>query len=154
MPGLNDQSKIGLGNRFKVKVTPGDHDLGSWAHADGLDVTWEVPDYRMGDGWNSRLFAPAITKYSTIKLTRAAEGKDSTAVRDWLAKNASPSWETNAEIQIILHDSFGAPVLTWDCRNVVIKKWSISSFKAETGSIALETLEFEHEGFLDDEHKL
>ena len=46
---LNDQSVIGLANRFTVKVTPGEHDLGSWTKAEGLDVTWDVADYRAGE---------------------------------------------------------------------------------------------------------
>ena len=150
---LNDQSKIGLGNRFKVKVTPGGWDLGSWAKADGLDVSWEVPDYRMGDGWNARLFAPANTKYNPVKLTRAADSKDSKTVRDWLNKNAI-NHDVGAEVEIKLHDSFGEPVIAWNLRNAVVKKWSITTFDAGQGSVAIEQLEIDHEGFLDDEKKL
>jgi phage tail-like protein len=150
---LNDQSKIGLGNRFKVTVTPGGWDLGSWAKADGLDVSWEVPDYRMGDGWNNRLFAPAQTKYNPVKLTRAADAKDSKTVRKWLEKN-STSYDVGAEIKIELSDSFGETVIDWNLRNVVVKKWGITTFDAGTGSVAIETLEIEHEGFLEDEKQL
>lgn len=150
---LNDQSKVGLGNRFKVKVTPGGWDLGSWAKADGLDVSWEVPDYRMGDAWNHRLFAPANTKYSAVKLTRAAEAKGSGEVRKWLEKN-SKSHDVGAEVSITLHDSFGTKVIDWNLRNVVVKKWAVTSFDAGTGSVAIETLELEHEGFLEDDKKL
>jgi phage tail-like protein len=151
--GLNDQSKIGLGNRFKVKVTPGGWDLGSWAKADGLDVNWEVPDYRMGDGWNARLFAPANTKYTPVKLTRAADSKDSRTVRDWLNKNAI-NHDVGAEVEIKLHDSFGTEVIAWNLKNAVVKKWAITTFDAGQGSVAIETLEIDHEGFLDDEKKL
>jgi len=69
--GLTDQSKVGVANRFTVKANPGDWDLGSWAKAEGLDVTWEMPDYRAGDAGNARWFFPANTKYSAVKLTRA-----------------------------------------------------------------------------------
>lgn len=150
---LNDQSKIGLGNRFKVTVQPEGWNLGSWAKADGLDVSWEVPDYRMGDGWNLRLFAPANTKYSPVKLTRAADAKDSKTVRKWLEKNAKEH-DLQAEVKIELCDSFGALVLDWHLKNAVVKKWAITSFDAGQGSVAIETLEIDHEGFLDDEKKL
>ena len=46
---LNDQSKIGLANRFGVVVDQGSFDLGSWQKCEGLDVTWYMPDYRAGD---------------------------------------------------------------------------------------------------------
>ena len=151
---LNDQSKIGLGNRFKVTVQPEGYNLGSWAKADGLDVSWEVPDYRMGDSWNQRLFAPANTKYNPVKLTRAADSKDSPQVRKWLDKTASKTWDVNSEITVVLHDSFGTPVLDWTFRNVVIKKWSITTMDAGASTVAIEQLEFEHEGFLNDENKL
>lgn len=147
---LNDQSMIGLGNRFVVEVIPGGLSLGSWAKADGLDVTWEVPDYRMGDQWNSRLFAPASTKYSTVKLTRAAESTDSEKVRTWLNKNATQH-EIGILVKIELQDSYRKRVIDWNLKNVVVKKWAITSFDAGQGSIAIETLELDHEGFLDDD---
>ena len=147
---LTDQSKIGLGNRFYVEVMPGGWNLGSWAKADGLDVSWEVPDYRMGDQWNQRLFAPANTKYTAVSLTRAADSKDSPTVRTWLEKN-SKKHDVGALVKIELRDSFGVKVIDWNLRNVVVKKWSITSFDAGTGTVAIEKLELEHEGFLDDD---
>jgi phage tail-like protein len=146
---LNEQSAIGLANRFRVKVTGGP-DLGSWQKAEGLDVTWEVADYRMGDGGNMRWFAPANTKYNPIKLTRAAEGKDSQQVRDWLNKN-SFGHKAGNEIQIVLEDSGKNQVMEWHLKNVMPKKWSITSMDAGASSVAIETLELEHEGFLDDD---
>lgn len=151
--GLNDQSKIGLGNRFKVKVTPGEWDLGSWSKADGLDVSWEVPDHRTGETWNQRFFAPASTKYTAVKLTRAAAKGDTETVRDWLVKNATKH-DLNAEVQVALCDSIGDEVMTWNLKNAVVKKWSVTSMDAGSSTIAVETLEIDHEGFLDDEWSL
>ncbi|MPZ84786.1 MAG: hypothetical protein GEV28_32145 [Actinophytocola sp.] len=153
MAGLNDQSKIGLGNRFKVKVTPGGWDLGSWAKADGLDVSWEVPEYRSGESWNQRFFAPANTKYTAVKLTRAAAAGDTETVKKWLEKN-STTHDLGAEVQIALCDSVGDKVMAWDLKNVVVKKWSVTSMDAGSSTVAVETLELEHEGFLNDEWSL
>lgn len=152
--GLNDQSKIGLGNRFKVTVhQPNKYDFGSWAKADGLDVTWEVPEYRMGDGWNSRLFVPANTKYTAIKLTRAVDKEFSEKVRAWLNLNATKH-ELDVMITIDLCDSNGDPVLAWDLKSVVVKKWAITTMDAGASQVAIETLELEHEGFLEDTKNL
>jgi phage tail-like protein len=150
---LNEQSKIGLGNRFMVTINPGGWNLGSWAKADGLDVSWEVPEYRVGDGWNSRWFAPANTKYSAVKLTRAADAKDSPTVRKWLEKNATEH-DLGAEATVELHDSSGAKVIDWHLKNVCVKKWAITSMDAGSSTVAIETLELEHEGFLQDDKKL
>lgn len=152
---LNDQSKIGLGNRFVVTVVaPGTWELGSWAKAEGLDVTWEVPEYRMGDGWNSRLFFPANTKYTPVKLTRAADSADSATVRKWLNNNAT-NHDRESVMKIELKDSTGkVVVLDWELRNVIIKKWAITSMDAGASSVAIETLEIEHEGFLEDDKQL
>lgn len=150
---LNDTSKIGLGNRFKVVVQPGGYDLGSWSKADGLEVSWEVPDYRMGDGWNTRLFAPANTTYTSVKLTRAADSKDSKTVKDWLKKNATEH-DVGADITIHLCDSNGDSVMDWNLKNIVVKKWAVASMDASSSTVAIETLEIDHEGFLEDDWSL
>src|ERR1700710_3027158 len=87
MAALNDTTKVGLANRFKVTVDPGDHDLGSFQKAEGLDVTWDMPDYRAGDGGNARWFFPANTKYTAVKLIRAVSDA-SQLVRTWLDQNS------------------------------------------------------------------
>lgn len=146
---LNDQSAIGMANRFKVKVTGGP-DLGSWQKAEGLDVSWEVAEYRMGDAGNMRWFAPANTKYNPVTLTRAAEAGDSGKVRDWLNNN-SFAHKAGKEIQIVLEDSNKKPVMEWHLKNVMPRKWSINSMDAGSSQVAIETLQLEHEGFLDDD---
>jgi phage tail-like protein len=146
---LNDQSAIGMSNRFKVKVTGGP-DLGSWQKAEGLDVTWDVAEYRMGDAGNMRWFAPGNTKYNPVTLTRAAESGDSAKVRDWLNNN-SFAHKAGKEIQIILEDPNKKTVMEWHLKNVMPKKWSINSMDAGSSQVAIETLQLEHEGFLDDD---
>ena len=92
MPIANDVP-LALANRFTVKVdAPGEIDLGSWAKVDGLDVTFDVVEYRAGDAWNSRWYCPGATKYSTVKLSRAVTA-DTEKVKKWLsdtAKNHKP----------------------------------------------------------------
>jgi|SRR5882757_3866903 len=147
---LNDQSVIGLANRFTVKVTPGEHDLGSWTKAEGLDVTWDVADYRAGDAGNQRWFFPASTKYSQVRLSRAASQGDSQKVKDWLSQT-SFHHTGGMEVQIVLHDSSTKKVLDWHLKNAMPAKWSIANFEAGGSNVAIETLEFVHEGFLDDD---
>jgi phage tail-like protein len=154
MAVLNDTTNVGLANRFLVTIIPGDYDLGSWQKAEGLDVTWDMPDYRAGDGGNQRWFFPANTKYTPVKLVRAA-CDDSMKVRDWLNKNSFTFSASRVQVKIQLFDSTGKiPVVEWDLRNALPKKWSINSMDAGASQISIETLEFDHEGFLDDEMQL
>jgi phage tail-like protein len=151
---LNDTSKIGLANRFTVVVDQGAYDLGSWQKCEGLDVSWEMSEFRSGDAGNMRWFFPANTKYKPIKLMRALTAQDSPKVRDWLNKNAWTQDATRGSITITAHDSFGEPVLSWELKNALPKSHSVNNFDAGGSSVTVETLEIEHEGFLDDEKML
>jgi phage tail-like protein len=151
MAVLNDTTNIGLANRFKVTIDPGSYDLGSWQKADGLDVTWDMPDYRAGDAGNQRWFFPANTKYTPVKLARAA-CDDSMNVRAWLNKNSFNFSQSRCIVTVQLFDSSGTKaVCTWELRNAMPKKWSINSMDAGASQVSVETIEFDHEGFLDDE---
>ena len=155
---LNDTTIIGLANRFLVTIDPGAWNLGSWQKAEGLDVAWDMPDYRAGDAGNARWFFPANTKYSSVRLSRAA-CPDSATVRDWLNKNSFsadvPGTPTRCTVTVELYDSAGkTAVCTWELRHALPKKWSINSMDAGASQVSVETIEFDHEGFLDDEVKI
>jgi phage tail-like protein len=146
---LTDSSKIGLANRFHAVATGG-YDLGSWYKVDGLDVSWDVADFRVGDQGNHRWYFPANNKYSTVKMQRAATGDDSPKVREWLNKT-SFNFQLGTIVTITLGDSALAQVMEWELRNVMPSKWSINTFDANGSAVAIETLELVHEGFLDDQ---
>lgn len=147
MPPISDSSKLGLVNRFEV-IVEGSVKLGSFNKADGLDVQWDVCDYRAGDQGNEQYFALGKTTYSKIRLTRAASKDDTPKVRDWLSTNSFKHKAITASI--ILKDSGNDEVTTWNLRRVLPVKWSITAFDATGSSVATETLEFVHNGFLDD----
>jgi phage tail-like protein len=151
MAVLNDTTNVGLANRFGVVIEPGSYSLGSWQKAEGLDVTWDMPDYRAGDAGNSRWFFPANTKYTSVKLYRAA-CDDSKAVREWLDSNSFNFSKSRCQVTVTLYDSSGKiDVLDWELRNAIPKKWSINNMDAGASQISVETIEFEHEGFLKDD---
>jgi phage tail-like protein len=144
---LNDTSKLGLANRFSVTIDFSRYNLGSWAQADGLSVKWSVAEYRAGDGGNQRWYFPGNTEYTSIKLTRAAS-MESQAVKKWL-DDTSFKWQPYSG-QIVLHDSGGAVVMTWELQHVMPVHWQILGFDAMASKVATETLEIAHEGFLSD----
>jgi phage tail-like protein len=146
---IADDVPLALANRFTVKVdAPGEIDLGSWAKVDGLDVTFDVVEYRAGDAWNSRWYCPGATKYSTVKLSRAVTA-DTEKVKKWLSDTAKS--HKPGLMVIELKDSADKPVFTWEMRSAMPAKWSVSGFDASTSKIATEQLEVVHLGFLDDD---
>ncbi len=150
---LNDNSIIGLVNRFTAKVIgESEYDLGSWYKIDGLDVTWDVADTRVGDQGNYRWIMPANTKYSAVKLSRAANKTDAEKVRKWLNKTQFDH-KVGTNVVIHLYDSNRSEPgegFIWELRNVLPAKWSISSFDANGSAVAVELLELQHEGFLEE----
>jgi len=148
---LSDKAQLGLINRFLVKVDPGDVDLGSWSKVEGLDVTFDVPEYRAGDAWNHRWYFPGHTKYSSVKLSRGATKQDTKKVQDWLKKTAT-KFELG-EVTVTLRDAHHEEVAEWKLKNSMPVKWAITGFDAGGSQVAIETLEITHDGFLDDEKK-
>jgi phage tail-like protein len=149
---LTDTSKIGLANRFVVSMSgKATYDLGSWSKAEGLDVSWDVAEYRMGDGGNDRLYFPGNTKYSNVRLSRGVS-EEAKATKTWLDKNSFDMEVFTGFIE--LYDSGAKSVAQWTLRDVMPSKWSITTFDAGASQVAIETLELVHRGFLEDERKL
>ncbi len=149
---VSHEVPLALANRFWVKVElPSKVDLGSWAKVDGLDVTFDVPEYRAGDAWNERWYCPGATKYSTIKLSRVVTPDDTKKVRDWLNKTSKS--HAPGLVVVELKDSHGDTVTDWHLRSALPAKWSVVGFDATASKIATEQLEIVHMGFLDDEQQ-
>ncbi|CRK58383.1 hypothetical protein [Alloactinosynnema sp. L-07] len=151
---LSDASKIGLANRFIVTMSGKEiYNLGSWYKADGLDVTWDVAEYRAGDNGNDRFYYPGNTKYSNVKLTRAVSEETKT-VREWLSKNSFEHEKFVAKIELRGSKQGDAVITDWELRDVMPVKWAIAGFDAGASQVSLETLELAHLGFLEDLIKL
>ncbi len=150
---LTDNSMIGLANRFKAVVVPGEYDLGSWHKVEGLDVSWDVADFRVGEMGNHRWYFPANTKYTNVKLQRGANKDDSEKVKKWL-KGTSFEHKFGIIVTITLMDSKGTEVMHWDLNNAMPSKWAVATFDSGGSAVAIETLELVHEGFLGDERSL
>ena len=150
---LTDQSMIALTNRFVVTMSgKSEYNLGSWSKAEGLDVTWDMAEYRAGDNGNDRWYFPGNTKYTNIKLLRAVSD-ETQKVRKWLNENSFDSAPFVGVIKVL--DAHGKDIAgaDWQLRDVIPVKWSVGGFDAGASSVSIETLELAHKGFLDDERK-
>jgi phage tail-like protein len=148
---LGDATLLGMANRFTVHIDNGSYNLGSWSQIDGLDVKWDVAEYRAGDAGNERWYFPANTHYSQIRMTRAASS-ESPLVKTWL-DSTSFKWAPQIGT-ITLYDSAATKIMHWDLKKIMPAKWSITTFEAGSSRVATETLEINHMGFLDDEKRL
>ena len=150
---LGDKTQVALTNRFVVTMSgKSEYDLGSWSKAEGLDVTWDVAEYRAGDNGNDRWYFPGNTKYTNIKLLRAVSD-ETQKVRKWLDDNSFDFEPFVGVIKVL--DSHGKDIVgtDWELRDVMPVKWSVGGFDAGASSVSIETLELAHKGFLKDERK-
>jgi phage tail-like protein len=143
-------AQLGMSMRFTVKIDNTPYDLGSWAKVSGLDVSWDLVEYRAGDGpQNERWYFPGLTKYSTLKLERAVQAADTKKVREWLDSNSFKHEIQSGKVELL--DAKSEAVMFWTLRHVLPTKWSISPFDSTTSKVATETLELAHMGFLENE---
>ena len=129
---------------FTVTAGDGSHDLGTWSKVSGLDVTFDLAEYRSGDHAHvSRWHFPGNTKYGTVTLHRSSSGEID-LVLAWL-RNVAETGESQTLV-ITLFDQKGEAVVSWQLEGVVPTKYTAGSFNAEGNDVAIETLVLSHEG--------
>ena len=132
---------------YRFIVTTGDntHDLGSWSKVTGLDVTWDLAEYRSGGAANvSRPpYFPGNTKYGTVKLGRAASS-EADLVIVWLRHLAETG--DSPTLVITLLDHAGEAVVSWQLDNVFPRKYTVGGLNSKGTDVAIETLVLSHEG--------
>jgi phage tail-like protein len=138
------EAMLGLSMRFTVTIDG--HDLASWSKASGLEVTWDLVEYRAGDAGNERWIFPGLAKYPIAKFERATDKESSAKVRDWL--NSTSFKHEPKPATVVLKDAKLEVVAEWTLNNVMPVKWSVAPFDASGNKVALETLELAHTGFL------
>jgi phage tail-like protein len=102
----------------------------------------------VGDQGNQSWIIPGTTKYSNIKLSRAA-CIQSNVVQMWLAQTSTDPTPLSGAISLVTMGNL-IPLVVWQLNEFFPIAWSISDFDAEQGKPAIETLELAHGGFLFD----
>lgn len=134
----------GLGLRFTVTVD-GYGSLGNWSKCEGLTVQYDVHEYKEGgqNGFAHKL--PGRATYQNIKLTRPIDS-DSKLVAGWLASIQAMVRRQTAQVAVL--DAEGSVVTAWDLIDAYPVKWTGPSLDVGSSSVAMETLELAHNGFL------
>jgi phage tail-like protein len=142
---------LALTTRFHVSVDG--VDLGGWAKCHGLSVTFKSTKLSEGGLYQYQHVLQEQIEYPNVTLARAMNKDDTAKVQNWLRDRAS-SWMDAMNVggggtaQITLFDSHAVKVASWQLRNVYPASWKGPDLDATTMGIAMETLEFAHEGFL------
>ena len=132
-----------LGLRFWVQL--GQIQVAGFQECSGLVIETEMMEYPEG-GLNTYTHKlPTRAKYSNITLKRGLdEGQD---LYHWYVSSLNGDIKRQ-NISIILYDSQGKEVRRWDLQGAYPCKWTGPALRADTGAVAVETLEIAHEGLL------
>lgn len=140
----------GDSSKFIVVFDDSEYDLGAWSKVTGLNVSWDMAEYRTGSN-NEIWYGPGVAKYNKISLTRAT-CPDSMTVQEWLAKTSLKPKAFSGSIQLL--SWLGIPLVKWELSNFYPTSWKINDFESKAATVVLETLELAHTGFLEDAYKL
>ncbi len=132
-----------MGLRFWVQL--GQIEIAGFRECSSLMIETEVMEFIEGGENTYTHQLPVRTKYKNITLKRGMD--DTRALYDWYTQNVTgPVVRQN--ISIVIYDSQQNIKRQWDLKNAWPCKWTGPELKAETGSLAVETLEIAHEGLL------
>jgi phage tail-like protein len=109
----------------------------------GLQVEMQVTEYEEG-GTNSFVHRlPGRMKVGNITLKHGMTV--SNAFLKWCMKTNIGSLQRK-NVTVVMYDSVGQPVVRWHFNNAYPVKWTGPQFTADSTAIAIETVEFTHEG--------
>lgn len=130
--------------QFHFVVTWASNEM-QFAELSGLDVETQPLEYRAG---NAPVFStvkmPGLKKSANITLKRGVCAKGS-AFWDWFAQIKMNTIARKA-LTISLMDEKGKPTMVWQVHNAFPVKVTGTDLKAEGNEIAVESIEFAHEG--------
>lgn len=118
--------------------------VGGFSEVSGLQVETEIETYREGglNDYEHKLVGP--THYpSNLVLKHGLTDIDT--LWDWHQDVTRGKIERKSGT-IYLLDSLRAPAMWWDFKESLPVKWSGPEFRAESGAVAVETIELVHRG--------
>jgi phage tail-like protein len=130
--------------RFKVKV--GDFE-GGFSEVTVAETTIDPIDYREGNEAPNFRKISGLTKYGNITLKRGT--MDTLEFFNWIKgvhDTGSEGKDSRKSITITLLDESGKEKANWSVVNAWPTKYKPSDLNAKTNDIAIESIEFAHEG--------
>lgn len=109
----------------------------------GLDTTQDAKEYREGTDPPTVRKIPGLVSYSNISLKRGITNNDE--LWRW-RKNVMDGTVDRRNVSIVLLDQQGSEKIRWNLTHCWPTTWSAPEMSATTDDIAIESLEFVHEG--------
>lgn len=128
---------------FKVSIS----DVGdmSFKEVSGLDIEYDVIEYRTGDDRAfTKVKMPGLVKTGEVTLKKGIFVSDKN-FWNWIGEIKLNTIKRRT-VTISLMDENNVPVRTCELANAWPKKISVEGFKAEGNRVAMETLVLVHEG--------
>jgi len=120
----------------------------SFTEVSGLDFETEVIEYRPGDKPTyNKSKQPGLTKYSNITLKHGTFVGDLDAYNYWQMTfyfQGGQPFRGTVTIDLLGEDH--SPIFTWVLANAWVSKLTSTDLKADANEVAIESLEFVHEG--------
>jgi phage tail-like protein len=133
-----------LGLHFKVTID-GHLELGNWQRCDGLQIDYDIHEYREG-GMNAYVHRlPGRARYENIRLTRPVDST-SMLVAAWVGSVQLRLVRGTARVAVV--DPEGDTIAVWNLIDVFPARWTGPSLDVSGNQVATETLELVHNGFL------
>ena len=109
----------------------------------GLDTTQNATEYREGTDPATVRKIPGLVSYSNISLKRGITNNDE--LWKW-RKNIMDGTVDRRNVSIVLLDQQGSEKIRWNLTHCWPTTWSAPDMNATSDDIAIESLEFVHEG--------
>jgi phage tail-like protein len=126
---------------FQLSI--GGSDLGAFHTCDGLGAQMEVEQFTEGGNNGFTWQLPSRITWSNITMTRPVTG-DSTKVLTWFNEVLQRVERKDGEIVALAPDL--TPIVRWQVLGIVPIRWQGPTFDPSQSQVAVETLEFAHEG--------
>lgn len=120
--------------------------FGGFTEVSGLDATVNTEKITEGGRNGSVIHLPKNTTYTNLKLSR---GIMSPELFDWVLEYRDTGKISKRNITVSLLGRSGNPLLPvreWHFDNAYPIKWTGPTLKSDNAAIAMETVEFVHEG--------
>lgn len=146
-----DTKNVGLfpvpGFYFSVEI---DGDVIAFQEVTGLDQESEILEYRAGNNKNfitqKRL---GMAKASTITFKKGVfESDDRLGEMAWdsIIEHKFHSFGEPIDLLVYLNEESGNPIASWAIYNAIPVKVTGPSLKSDSSEVAVESIEFAHEG--------
>lgn len=133
---------VHLGLRFWVEIDG--VEVAGFSDCSGLSIESDMFEYAEG-GWNVHTHKlPGHVKYGNITLRRGINPGHE--LFEWFTKGLGGTPAPRKSVTITIYSPDGKNVKQWSVREAYPVKWTGPDLKAESGSVAVETLEIAHHG--------